>query len=86
MPMRCGPYSIAICDDGRHRAKGFLLFKMRTVESVAGDDDVSARAFCRLAEWLSCSTLDNLSNPGVEVELSYRWRRKNSTHVCRFLF
>jgi len=32
---------------------------MRTVESVAGDDDVSARAFCRLAEWLSCSTLDN---------------------------
>lgn len=34
---------------------------MRAVESVAGDDDVSPRApaFCRLAEWLSSSTIDN---------------------------
>lgn len=39
MRMRCGPYSIAICDDGRQR-----VFKMRTVESVASDDDERARS------------------------------------------
>lgn len=59
--MRCGPYSPAIWDDdGRGRQ---MVSKMRAVESVAGDDDVSARAFCRLAE--SRSTLDDNDLPHI---------------------
>jgi hypothetical protein len=65
--MRCGPYSPAIWDDdGRGRQR---VSKMRAVESVAGDDDVSARAFCRLAE--SRSTLDDNDLPVPHILSSF---------------